>query len=251
MELEDWARVVTIVFQSFSTIAIVGAAVKYLWGRDERSGETLLHLETRFKELQIPWQAERSGSFLSSITRAVDLEAHEFEKSGLQLAIDKGLEGRWNDRTDLERAWMSRLDEFIRFLLLVAGMEKNRLLKKRALWDAYHYWFRMVARNPKLQEYVGLYFPVLYRFLRDNEKEIVAYERLHSATAQEAEPGIQAAYSQLQTLVAAHPRTPPPAGHARAQVLSLILFGAFVLAPFIVSWRWFTAREHRGDRSAR
>lgn len=176
------------VFQSLSTIAIVGAAVKYLWSRDQRSGETLLHLETRFKELQTQWQAEQSGPFLSSITRALDDEAREFETSGLGPAIDKGLAGNWKDRTDRERAWVSRLDEFLRFLLLVAAMEKNRLLKKRALWDAYHYWFRMVKRNPKLHEYVGLYFPVLHRFLRENEKEIVAYERLHRAPVQEAKP---------------------------------------------------------------
>jgi len=184
MALEDWSRVITIVFQSFSAVAIVGAAVKYLWGRDQRSGETLLHLETHFKELQSRWQAEPSGQFLSSITRAIDQEAREFEGSDLESAIDKGFSGERDKRTGLERAWMSHLDELLRFLLLVAAMEKNRLLKKRALWDAYHYWFHAVARNPKLKMYIGLYFPVLDRFLKESEKEISGYELLGSATVQ-------------------------------------------------------------------
>ncbi|MCA1629436.1 MAG: hypothetical protein LC785_08985 [Acidobacteria bacterium] len=192
MELEDWLRVTTIVFQTFSTITIVAAAVKYLWSRDQRSGETLLHLETRFKELQSRWQAEPSGQLQSSITRAIDREAREFEGSDLESAIDKGLRGERDKRTVLERAWMSRLDELLRFLLLVAAMEKNRLLKKRALWDAYHYWFHAVARNPMLRDYVGRYFPVLDRFLKENEKEISRYELLGSATARTVKPQIDA-----------------------------------------------------------
>ncbi len=179
MGLEDWSRVVTIVFQSFSTAAIVGAAIKYLWGRDQRSGETLLHLEARFRELQTQWQAEPSGNYLFGITRAVDPEAHEFEGSSLKEAIDKGLNCKWNQRNDLENAWMSRLDEFLRFLLLVAAMEKNRLLKSEALWDAYHYWFRAVAENQTLRTYVDLYFPVLYKFIQNNEDQIAKYQRLH------------------------------------------------------------------------
>ena len=178
MTLEDWSRIVTIVFQAASTVAIVGAVWKYLRSRDERSGETLLNLESRFKELQSRWQADRSGELLSSITRAIDREAHEFEHSALESALDKGLEGEWDKRDRLEKAWMSRLDELLRFLLIVAAMEKNRLLKKAALWDVYHYWFRAVAKNPKLKDYVSFYFPVLNKFLDENEKEINNPERL-------------------------------------------------------------------------
>ena len=190
MTLEDWGTVVTIVFQVLSTAAILGAAVKYLWSRDERSGETLLRLETRFKELQCPWQAEPSGPFLSSITRVIDMEAQEFEACGLATAIKKGADQQWSSRTAIERAWMSRFDELLRFLSLVAGMEKNRLIKRRALWDAYHYWFRMVARNPPVRDYVGRHFPVLYTFLKDNETRIVFYEALHKKTS--AEVGVPA-----------------------------------------------------------
>jgi len=57
-------------------------------------------------------------------------------------------------------------------------MEKNRLLKKGALWDAYHYWFRAIARNDKIKAYVGAYFPLLHQFLIDNESEIARYEGL-------------------------------------------------------------------------
>lgn len=171
MALEDYSRIATIIFHLLSTIAIGGAAYKYVRSRDERSGETLLQLEARFKELQSRWCAE-PGKLLPSITRVVDPEAHEEEASVLQSAIDKGLSGEWLKRDDPENAWMARLDEFLRFLVLVAAMEKNRLLKKKALWDVYHYWFKAVTKNPKLKLYVNLYYPVLFSFLKTNEKEI-------------------------------------------------------------------------------
>ncbi|MFY9555488.1 MAG: hypothetical protein WAV20_25550 [Blastocatellia bacterium] len=176
MGLENWAKLVTIVFQLASSLAVAFAVIKYLRGRDERSGETLLHLENRFKELQSPWEATQSDQLLPSITRTIDPEAHQFEKSELEVAIDLLFNNKWAERSPLQNAWMSRLDELLRFLLLVAAMEKNRLLKRRALWDAYHYWFTAIWETPKLKEYVQQYSSVLYTFLSDNLKEIERYK---------------------------------------------------------------------------
>jgi hypothetical protein len=180
MTLDDAGRVVTMIFQGASTVAIVTAAIKYL-RRNERSGETLLLLEARFQVLQEEWQLDGAGPWLPSITRAVDREAHEFEKCGLRDAIEKGFSGDWHSRSRAERAWMQRLDQLFRFLMVSAAMEQNRLVKSRALWDTYHYWFRMVATNPMLRKYARLYFPMLDDFLRRNQRTVDRYERIASA----------------------------------------------------------------------
>jgi hypothetical protein len=52
------------------------------------------------------------------------------------------------------------------------------MLKRGALWDTCHYWFRAVARNPTLRRYVGRYYPVLHGFLRENERRMLDYEEL-------------------------------------------------------------------------
>jgi hypothetical protein len=184
MDLEDWWRVASIVAQSASALAIVAAAIGYSLSRDQRSGETLLQLEQGFKQFWLSWQVDASGPLLPGITRAVDREAHE--QSNLRSAITKGFDQQWDERDPVEKAWVSRLDEFLRFLLLVAVMEKNRLLKKGALWDAYHYWFRMVATDELIRRYVCLYFPGLEEFLKKNKKEIDRYESTHRAAKADA-----------------------------------------------------------------
>jgi hypothetical protein len=181
MDLEDSWRVASIVAQSASALAIVAAAVGYSLSRDQRSGETLLKLEQGFKQFWLSWQVDASGPLLAGIARAVDREAHE--QSKLRSAITKGFDQRWDERDPVEKAWVSHLDEFLRFLLLVAVMEKNRLLKKGALWDAYHYWFRMVATDELIRRYIRLYFPGLEEFLKRNKKEIDRYESIDRAKA--------------------------------------------------------------------
>ena len=172
MSLDQWAKVVTIFFQAFSVLALSLTVPKYLRSRSERSGETLLQLENRFQELQAPWGKDEQ---LAPITRIVDPEAKKYSTSELATAIDLVLKRQSDKHTDLQNAWMSRLDELLRFLSLVAAMEVNQLLKSRALWDAYYYWFCAIWMNDKLRTYVQIYSPVLYKFLSDDRKEIEHY----------------------------------------------------------------------------
>jgi hypothetical protein len=59
---------------------------------------------------------------------------------------------------------MARLDEFLRFLLMVSAMGRSRLLRHRALWDAYSYWFSAIWTLPTIREYVRVHYPVLFAF---------------------------------------------------------------------------------------
>jgi hypothetical protein len=176
-----WPQIVTMVFQFASTVAIVCAAVKYYWTRDHKSGETLRDLEETFGRFHAPWTGPKGS--LPGITRAVDEAAQVFSSSGLQIAILRGLDPAWGARQPQDEAWMPRLDEFLRFLLIVAAMERNGLLKKRALWDVYHYWFRTVDGNPVIRRYVGVHFPVLDQFIEDSQGPIKEYRDLHEARA--------------------------------------------------------------------
>jgi hypothetical protein len=161
-------------------VALGFAVPKYLRSRDQRSGETLLHLESRFQELQSPWPHNSEPQ--PAITRIIDPEANKFSTSVLATAIDFVLKRESDKHDDLQNAWMSRLDELLRFLSLVAAMEVNRLLNRRALWDAYYYWFCAIWKNEKLREYVRIYSPVLYEFLHAEKDEIEKYwERIESA----------------------------------------------------------------------
>jgi hypothetical protein len=176
MDLQEWQDLTGIIVNVVTVAAVFTAVWRYSVTRDIQSGETLRHLEVQFREFLQPWTFR--GEDLPGIARAVDMESGEFERRRLRSAIQKGLEGRGGTRDDLEEAWMPRLDAFLRFLLIVAAMEKNRLLKKRALWDVYHYWFRAVHETPLLRAYVGRYFPVLSRFLKQNQKMIDEYGEL-------------------------------------------------------------------------
>ena len=172
MTLDQLAKIVTMIFQAFSIVALALTVPKYLRSRSERSGETLLQLENRFQELQEAWGTNQQ---LPPITRIVDPEAKKYSTSELAVAIDLVLKRESDKHTDLQNAWMSRLDELLRFLSLVAAMEVNQLLKSRALWDAYYYWFCAIWMNDKLRLYVQIYSPVLYKFLNDDRKEIEHY----------------------------------------------------------------------------
>ena len=178
-----WPQIVTLIFQLASTLAIVFAAVKYFWSRDQTSGDTLLRMEQTFRQFLVPWQVTPQGDSLPGIARALDPAARKFSACGLQDAILKGFDRELGERTAVEDAWMPRLDDFLRFLLIVAAMERSRLLRRRALWDAYHYWFRAVANDPILRRYVATWFPVLYAFLEESETELKAYDRLDAAGA--------------------------------------------------------------------
>lgn len=169
----DVSTTITTILQVLSGLAICLAVPKYLLSRNQRSGETLLHLESRFKELQSSW--DHNDEPQAPITRIIDPEANRFSTSVLASAINLVLKRESDKHDDLQNAWMSRLDELLRFLSLVAAMEENRLLKRRALWDAYYYWFCAIWINEDLKKYVQIYSPVLYEFLEDYEKEIQRY----------------------------------------------------------------------------
>ena len=173
----------TMVLQLASTLAIVFAAVKYFWSRDQTSGDTLLRMEQTFRQFLVPWHATPNGELLPGVARALDPAARAFAACGLQDAILKGFDRELGPRTAVEDAWMPRLDDFLRFLLIVAAMERSRLLRRRALWDAYHYWFRAVANDSVLRRYVATWFPVLFAFLERSDAELKAYGRLEVAGA--------------------------------------------------------------------
>lgn len=180
MTLQEWWWLVGTISAAVSAAAILGAAGKYFWTRDNKSGETLLTLEETFRNFHRSWKLGKSR--MPPITRAVETDGDEFDRRGLASAIQKGIDGRHAERDERERAWIPRLDELLRFLMIVAAMQKNRLLKKRAMWDAYHYWFRTITNDPLLRTYVGLHFPVLDRFLTSNHKELQRYEEFHDGT---------------------------------------------------------------------
>src|SRR5712691_4258303 len=143
MSLEVWAKIATTIFQVLSGLAICLAVPKYLLSRNQRSGETLLSLESRFTELQSSWKSEwvEDSKIQPPITRIIDPEANKYSTSKLAEAIHLVLRKESDQHSPLQNAWMSRLDELLRFLSLVAAMKANRLLKSRALWDVYYYWF--------------------------------------------------------------------------------------------------------------
>src|SRR2546423_15526448 len=89
MSIDSVAKLVTLVFQSFSILAIAFAVPKYLMSRNHRSGETLLSLESRFTELQSSWKSEwvQGSTVQEPITRIIDPEANKYSKSALAAAI--------------------------------------------------------------------------------------------------------------------------------------------------------------------
>src|SRR5260370_470835 len=174
MTLQEWGQVASIVAQTASTAAILAAAIKYYRSRDHQSGETLWSLEERFSRFHASWELGTPPRRMPPITRAI--EGEEFRDFGLASALEKGIDGNAAVRDDLEKAWIPRLDELLRFFLIVGAMEKNRLLKRRALWDAYHYWFRILRNNDLIRTYIGLHFPILHRFLAESGKELDRYE---------------------------------------------------------------------------
>ncbi|HEX7833210.1 MAG TPA: hypothetical protein VF787_26375 [Thermoanaerobaculia bacterium] len=184
MTAQEWFWVTTAIAQLVSTCAIFAAAFKYYRRRDHPSGETLRLLEDRFKDFHQTWEFDVSGhrKVMPPITRAIEHDGDEFTRCKLESSIRKGASGEPASRDDCERAWIPRLDALLRFLMIVSAMEKNRLLKKEALWDAYHYWFRTVNNNVLVRIYIGLHFPVLDRFLRENAEELQFYEDLHAAS---------------------------------------------------------------------
>lgn len=173
MSLEAFAKFANALFQLLSSLAICFALPKYLLTRNQRSGETLLSLESRFKELQSPWECLSREE--PAVTRIIDPEANKYSTSELAKAITLVLQKESSKHSDLQNAWMSRLDELLRFLSLVAAMEVNRLLKRRALWDAYYYWFCAIWINQDIKDYVRIYSPVLFKFLSSNQREIERY----------------------------------------------------------------------------
>jgi len=177
MSIDEAVKIAAIVFQLSSALAIAVAVPKYLLTRNQRSGETLLSLESRFKELQSPWECpSKKGKVpASAVTRIIDPEAKMYSRSLLASAIQLVLKKQSDQHCDEQNAWMCRLDELLRFLSLVAAMEVNRLLKRRALWDAYYYWFCAIWINQELRDYVRIYSPVLYKFLSNNQREIERY----------------------------------------------------------------------------
>lgn len=177
MSLDDVAKLTFIFFNVFSGLAIGLAVPKYLFSRNHRSGETLLLLESRFTELQSSWKSEwlLESKVQEPITRIIDPEANKYSKSDLAAAIGLVLKKESDKHSPPQNAWMSRLDELLRFLSLVAAMRVNRLLKSRALWDVYYYWYCAIWINPDLRKYVEIYSPVLYEFLVKDKKQIEKY----------------------------------------------------------------------------
>lgn len=178
-DLNDLKAVAEVVFHGVSTLAVLGAAIKYLRSRDQQSGETLLRLEQYFEKFHKPWTFPNPESSHVGITRAIDPETHLLPMTALSAALEKSGE----TRDALEESWMARLDELLRFLLMVAAMERSHLLRRRALWDAYSYWFNAIWVSRPLSEYVRNYYPLLYGFVNDRiNREIFPRARVVART---------------------------------------------------------------------
>lgn len=147
-------------------LGIALAAGGVLWGfyrylrqrREETSiriGETLLELESRFTNLEIRPQVDPSTGIGEQLREAVDKSIRDLR------------------RTAEETGLLMKLDEFLRFLLLMSGLEKYRLLRTDAIAYMFQYWFTALLEDRWLSAYVAKYFKNLNRFLNDKAPEFL------------------------------------------------------------------------------
>lgn len=143
---------VGIVFWLVSMWSIRLGFRQYRTGLRQRTAQGLIDLEERF-------EAHRE------IARKIDPESRRFETELLP-AVETSLAGVPHfRRKPEEREAIHALDEFLRFLLLVSGLERYQILDRDATNYMYWYWFSAVKENRDLMKYVGRYFPTLNGYL--------------------------------------------------------------------------------------
>ncbi len=156
MSLKDKVEIALWICQSIFYAVSAGAVLfgffQYSTGVRQRTAETLIRLENRLAGLK-------------DIVRLIDPALSRYSAE-LSPAVTKSLDEL--PKTRDEEELIVRLDQFLRFLLLLGGLEKNRLLNRKSLAYMYHYWFSPILKNPDLKAYVAKYFKNLNRFLEDN-----------------------------------------------------------------------------------
>lgn len=141
-------------------VAAWKAILEYRRSIRERIAERFITLEQLFAKL-------------SDITRLVDPNMDQYNKK-LGPAVRKSFTDPPTPTTKDEHALLVRLDQFLRFLLLVSSLKKFALIETKALAYMYGYWFLAVIENKDLKEYVQKYFTNLDRFLEDYRSELAA-----------------------------------------------------------------------------
>lgn len=140
--------IVGAIFSVFSIYSIYQARRQYRRSLRQRTAESLMELEQRFAEFK-------------DILPLIDPESQRYEQE-LQPTVDKSLKNMPQARrSDKDRRLILRLDQLLRFLLLLTSLEKYDLLKAEALQYMYFYWFNSLKRNEHLKSYVDQYFPTL------------------------------------------------------------------------------------------
>jgi len=137
-------------FYFFGTVGALFAFYQYSVSVRQKTAETLLDLEQRFASL-------------GPIVSLVDPASGRYKRS-LAPTVDKSLK-QTSDRTPADRRKIQALDAYLRFLLLLTGLERNWLLNRDTLGRMYHYWFVAVIVNPQLSAYTAKYFPKLWAFI--------------------------------------------------------------------------------------
>jgi len=147
---ETLLALVQAAFYGFGTIGALFAFYQYSVSVRQKTAETLLDLENRFASL-------------GPIVSFVDPASGRYKRT-LAPAVAKSLR-QSDDRTSADRRQIEALDAYLRFLLLLTGLERNWLLNRDSLGRMYHYWFVAVIVNPQLSEYTARYFPKLWAFI--------------------------------------------------------------------------------------
>jgi hypothetical protein len=126
----------------------------------QNMAQALLELEKRFADF-------------AEVARWIDPEARKF-RSELGPHIRLSLVAKDKPRSPEYDSHITKLDGFLRFLLLVSNLHRFRILSRRAVGYQYNYWFRELWNNRRLRAYVRTYFPTVMEFMRRNRRTITA-----------------------------------------------------------------------------
>ena len=154
MEFYSWlSKLIGVLVAAFSA----GFAAFQYW-RDvrRRTAESLLEIEKRFDTL-------------TDIARLIDPASRLYE-TDLRPIVEESVKPTGRTRSPDEHKRIMRLDEFLRFLLLLTRLEKNLFVSRTEVVTMYHYWFDAVAQNEHLMGYVKKYYKNLSEFLNKNRE---------------------------------------------------------------------------------
>jgi hypothetical protein len=138
---------------------LVAGVWQYRTSVRQRIAQSLMELEKDFRELR-------------GIVRVVDPASGLFDN--WRDAVRRSIRGDVKNRPKEEIDFIGDLDQYLRFLTLLGGLERYQLLDRDAIAYAYHYWFRTVLEDPDLAAYAAKYFKNLNQFLNDAAPDFLA-----------------------------------------------------------------------------